>query len=140
MWLDIVMSVPSNKRFQGPPKWYTRFHSAEMVWLRGEVVAARNILMQGRGGSKGSFTYAECCTLAEVRVMNALGEQLKEFQGLKALNCMSSIEDFVGLSLVCPINRAARVYKEAKNTSAWQLAVLKSSKREYCLMNNLSFA
>jgi hypothetical protein len=52
---------------------------------------------------------------------------------------MSSIEDFVGLSLVDPITRAARVYEEAKNTSAWQLAVLESSRREYCLMMDLSF-
>jgi hypothetical protein len=47
---------------------------------------------------------------------------------VQALKCMSSIEDFVGISLVSPITRAARTYKEAKNTSAWQLAVLETSK------------
>ena len=107
------------------------------VTLQGvDVAAAAEVLTRG---GKGNVTHAECCTLLEVRVQNALKKCLEEFQGLKALKCMSSIEDFVGISLVSPITRAARTYKEAKNTSAWQLAVLESSRREYCLMMDLSF-
>jgi hypothetical protein len=98
---------------------------AKMEWLRVNVAAAAEVLTRG---GKGNVTHAECCTLLEVRVQNALKKCLEEFQGLKALKCMSSIEDFVGISLVSPITRAARTYKEAKNTSAWQLAVLETSK------------
>jgi hypothetical protein len=87
IYITITMSIPPPSR-RKMPKWYTLFHSAEQVWLRGAVGAARKILVDRLGGSKGSFwiTHAECCTLAEVRVKNALGEHLKELQGMEVSN------------------------------------------------------
>ena len=40
----------------------------------------------GTPGLPLEITHAECCTLAEVRVKDALGEQLKEVQGLEVSN------------------------------------------------------
>ena len=97
-------------------------------YVRDTIREIKEELRQEPRCSKGGVTHAECCAVAQARVEEAVKKPRKEIQGLKALNCMSSIEDFVGLSLARPIIRAARVYKEAKNTSAWQLAALEASK------------